>query len=188
MQDTNITTADYFDAMRTTEAFLPSLRSLDISLLPAAVQAIARLIGLPATLQLVENFGGLTLRLPVGAREAGQQMLADLARRIGPEAAQILRPALCRDPALCAQLQARPAACPRRCPAERPAASGPPGPDGTAHRAMSGPALPHHGAACMDHLQKAAATGPRQTAPAGEFTVIPKQAPHHAGLLLFTSP
>ena len=32
MQDTNITTADYFDAMRTTEAFLPSLRSLDISL------------------------------------------------------------------------------------------------------------------------------------------------------------
>ena len=60
MQDTNITTADYFDAMRTTEAFLPSLRSLDISLLPAAVQAIARLIGLPATLQLVENFGGLT--------------------------------------------------------------------------------------------------------------------------------
>lgn len=71
MQDTNITTADYFDAMRTTEAFLPSLRSLDISLLPAAVQAIARLIGLPATLQLVENFGGLTLRLPVGAREAG---------------------------------------------------------------------------------------------------------------------
>ena len=37
MQDTNITTADYFDAMRTTEAFLPSLRSLDISLLPAAV-------------------------------------------------------------------------------------------------------------------------------------------------------
>lgn len=90
MQDTNITTADYFDAMRTTEAFLPSLRSLDISLLPAAVQAIARLIGLPATLQLVENFGGLTLRLPVGAREAGQQMLADLSRRIGPEAAQIL--------------------------------------------------------------------------------------------------
>ena len=45
MQDTNITTADYFDAMRTTETFLPSLRSLDISLLPAAVQAIARLIG-----------------------------------------------------------------------------------------------------------------------------------------------
>ena len=53
MQDTNITTADYFDAMRTTEAFLPSLRSLDISLLPAAVQAIARLIGLPATLREV---------------------------------------------------------------------------------------------------------------------------------------
>lgn len=83
MQDTNITTADYFDAMRTTEAFLPSLRSLDISLLPAAVQAIARLIGLPATLQLVENFGGLPCA-------HGQQMLADLARRIGPEAAQIL--------------------------------------------------------------------------------------------------
>ena len=79
MQDTNITKADYFDAMRTTEAFLPSLRSLDISLLPAAVQAIARLIGLPATLKLVEDFGGLTLYL-----------LADLARRIGPEAAQIL--------------------------------------------------------------------------------------------------
>lgn len=90
MQDTNITTADYFDAMRTTETFLPSLRSLDISLLPAAVQAIARLIGLPATLKLVEDFGGLTLYLPVGAREAGRQMLADLARRIGPEAAQIL--------------------------------------------------------------------------------------------------
>ena len=76
--------------MRTTEAFLPSLRSLDISLLPAAVQAIARLIGLPATLKLVEDFGGLTLYLPVGAREAGRQMLADLARRIGPEAARIL--------------------------------------------------------------------------------------------------
>ena len=90
MQDTNITTADYFDAMRTTETFLPSLRSLDISLLPAAVQAIARPIGPPASLQLVEQFGGLTLYLPVGAREAGRQMLADLARRIGPEAARIL--------------------------------------------------------------------------------------------------
>ena len=38
----------------------------------------------------MEDFGGLTLYLPVGAREAGRQMLADLARRIGPEAAQIL--------------------------------------------------------------------------------------------------
>nr|DAL11763.1 MAG TPA_asm: hypothetical protein [Caudoviricetes sp.] len=34
----------------------------------------------------------------------------------------------------------------------------------------------------MDHLQKAAATGPGQTAPAGALAVIPKQAPHHAGL------
>lgn len=90
MNNSHLSVPNYFDVMRTTETFLPSLRSLDISLLPAAVQAIARLIGLPATLQLVENFGGLTLRLPVGAREVGQQMLADLSRRIGPEAAQIL--------------------------------------------------------------------------------------------------
>ena len=157
MQDTNITTADYFGAMRTTEAFLPSLRSLDISLLPAAVQAIARLIGLPATLQLVENFGGLTLRLPVGAREAGQQMLADLSRRIGPEAAQILARHYAVTPLYVPNckpvlLRARDAAL-----LKDRAAAGQGRPDGTAHRAMPGPALPHHGAACMEHLQKAAA-------------------------------
>ena len=82
--------ADDVATMRTAEARLPSLREMDISLLPAAVQAIARLIGLPATLKLVEEYGGLTLRLPVGAREPGKRMLHDLARRIGPEAAQLL--------------------------------------------------------------------------------------------------
>lgn len=82
--------ADYFDAMRAAESFLPAMRHMDISMLPAAVKAIARLIGLPATLKLVETFGGLTLRLPVGAREAGRHMLDDLARHIGPEATRIL--------------------------------------------------------------------------------------------------
>lgn len=82
--------ADDVATMRTAEARLPSLREMDISLLPAAVQALARLIGLPATLKLVEEYGGLTLRLPVGAREPGKRMLHDLAQRIGPEAAQLL--------------------------------------------------------------------------------------------------
>ena len=90
MPDSRLRMADYFDAMRASENWLPSLRQLDETRLPRAVRGLVRLIGLPATLKLVEDFGGLTLYLPVGAREAGRQMLADLARRIGPEAAQIL--------------------------------------------------------------------------------------------------
>ena len=39
---------------------------------------------------LVENFGGLTLRLPVGARSAGRALLNELSRRIGEDAARAL--------------------------------------------------------------------------------------------------
>lgn len=90
MPDSRLRMADYFDAMRASENWLPSLRQLDETRLPRAVRGLVRLIGLPATLKLVEDFGGLTLRLPVGAREVGQALLEDLARRIGPEASRIL--------------------------------------------------------------------------------------------------
>lgn len=90
MMDEQAVETDYLDAMRAAEKYLPSVRTIDVSMLPRAVQAIAKLIGLPATLKLVEDFGGLTLRLPVGAREAGRQLLRDLSRSIGPDAAGIL--------------------------------------------------------------------------------------------------
>ncbi|HJA76789.1 MAG TPA: hypothetical protein H9774_08000 [Candidatus Desulfovibrio gallistercoris] len=82
--------AEYFAAMRAAEAHLPSLRELSAAHLPRSVQHIAGRIGLPATLRLVENFGGLTLRLPVGARAQGRALLDELARCIGEEAARTL--------------------------------------------------------------------------------------------------
>ena len=83
MPDSRLRMADYFDAMRASENWLPSLRQLDETRLPRAVRGLVRLIGLPATLKLVEDFGGLTLRLPVGAREVGQALLADRQRLAG---------------------------------------------------------------------------------------------------------
>ncbi len=82
--------ADYFAAMRAAEARLPSLREVASAQLPRNVRHIADRIGLPAALRLVEHFGGLTLRLPVGAREPGRAMLAELARILGEEAARTL--------------------------------------------------------------------------------------------------
>ena len=89
-RNTPLCGADYFAAMRAAEAHLPSLRELSAAHLPHSVRQIADRIGLKATLLLVENFGGLTLRLPVGARSAGRALLNELSRRIGEDAARAL--------------------------------------------------------------------------------------------------
>lgn len=84
------TAADYFDAMRAAEQYLGSLRDIDVYSLPATAQQLARLLGVTVMLNLVEHFGGLTLRIPYGETPQGRAMLADLARRVGEDAAQAL--------------------------------------------------------------------------------------------------
>lgn len=71
-------------------------------LLLAAMQVIARLIVLPATLNLLEEYGGLrpcACPLARGSRESGCCTTFP-AYRLGGRTAS--SPALCRDPALCA--------------------------------------------------------------------------------------
>lgn len=90
LDEQTISRTDCLEVMRAAGREMPSLRAMDASMLPGAVQTIARLIGLPATLKLVEDFGGLTLRLPIGAREAGRIILDELSRSIGQGATKIL--------------------------------------------------------------------------------------------------
>lgn len=56
--------AEYFDAMHAGEACGSSPATLDFGPLPPSAQDLARTIGLTATVALVENYGGLTLRIP----------------------------------------------------------------------------------------------------------------------------
>lgn len=82
--------AEYFDAMRAGEVCVSSLATLDFGLLPPSAQELARTIGLTATVALVENYGGLTLRIPRGATERGRALIDDMARLIGQPAADAL--------------------------------------------------------------------------------------------------
>lgn len=45
---------------------------------------------MPATLKLVENYGGLTLRIPYGKTPLGRAMLADIAKRVDHDTARAL--------------------------------------------------------------------------------------------------
>lgn len=60
------------------------------SLLPPSIHEVAAVIGMPATLQLVERFGGTTLPLPKGANRLGISALKALAKQIGDVPAQAL--------------------------------------------------------------------------------------------------
>jgi len=60
------------------------------SLLPPSVHEVAAVIGMPATLRLVERFGGTTLPLPRGVNRRGNASLTALAKQIGEEPAHKL--------------------------------------------------------------------------------------------------
>lgn len=79
--------AAYFDQMRAAES-LPALTDITQADMPPAVSGLAHLIGLPAALDLVDAFGGLTLRIPHGSNEQGRAILDLLASKIGQAAAQ----------------------------------------------------------------------------------------------------
>ena len=82
--------ADYFDAMRALQACTTSLKTIDFALLPPSAQELARVLGLPAALQMIEYYGGLTLRIPHGETPQGKAMLSDIAKYIGDAPAQAL--------------------------------------------------------------------------------------------------
>lgn len=83
------TRAAYFDMMRAGQC-LPALTDITLRDLPYSIRTIARQIGLPAALALVDSFGGLTLRIAQGERVRGQAMLAMLAAKVGEDAASRL--------------------------------------------------------------------------------------------------
>lgn len=63
---------------------------LALDALPATARRIAELIGLPATLRLVEAFGGLELRLSQGIQASGMARFAEVAEVIGEDHARRL--------------------------------------------------------------------------------------------------
>lgn len=64
--------------------------NLSIDHLPASARALVEVIGLPATLRLIEHYGGQVFQVPKGKRRRGNAVLADLAERIGDVAAKKL--------------------------------------------------------------------------------------------------
>ncbi len=60
---------------------------VEINELPAVAQDLVDLIGLAATLRLVEAYGGITFRVSLGARAAGKTRYALLAEVVGKQAA-----------------------------------------------------------------------------------------------------
>ncbi|WP_047248203.1 Mor transcription activator family protein [Chromobacterium subtsugae] len=58
--------------------------------LPATMQLVAQLIGMPRTLQLVQALGGTTLPFSKNQSRAGQLRFAALADVIGQDAAELL--------------------------------------------------------------------------------------------------
>ena len=85
------TAAEYFDAMRAMQsACTSSLKTLDFALLPPSAQELARVIGLPSALKMVDLYGGLTLRIPHGETVQGSAMLDDIAKHIGEPSVKAL--------------------------------------------------------------------------------------------------
>lgn len=63
---------------------------LSLAALPPTIRELAGEIGLAATMALVENFGGLTLKIPLGETKPGRDALEDLSSRIGEKAASLI--------------------------------------------------------------------------------------------------
>lgn len=63
---------------------------LALDYLPATARRIAEVIGLPATIRLVEAFGGLELRLSQGIQASGMARFAEVAEVIGEDNARRL--------------------------------------------------------------------------------------------------
>lgn len=82
--------ARHLEAMHVSSPEPCGLDVLEFALLPRQGQELARLLGLPATLKLVENYGGLTLRIPYGETPLGRAMLADIAKRVDHDTARAL--------------------------------------------------------------------------------------------------
>lgn len=64
--------------------------NLPLDHLPASARALVELIGLQATLRLIEHYGGQVFQIPKGKRRRGNTFLADLAEKIGLPAAKQL--------------------------------------------------------------------------------------------------
>lgn len=58
--------------------------------LPAKARELIDMIGLPATLRLIDEYGGQTFQVAKGRRAKGVAQLEELAAVIGPEAAKKL--------------------------------------------------------------------------------------------------
>ncbi|GAB1254620.1 Mor transcription activator family protein [Desulfovibrio falkowii] len=85
------TAAEYFDSMRAMQsACTTSLKTLDFAILPPSAQELARLLGLPTALTMVDLYGGLTLRIPHGNTPLGLETLHDLANHLGDPSAKAL--------------------------------------------------------------------------------------------------
>lgn len=81
------------DSARTAWNRLPSLTSIDASLLPDSARQIAEVIGLPQTLALVSRLGGCTLPVPNGVSKRGRAILRLVGDIIGEDNARKLRDA-----------------------------------------------------------------------------------------------
>lgn len=55
--------------------------------LPETAKALVELLGIDATLALVGDFGGITLRIPIGAKEQGKALLDTISKSVGVEGA-----------------------------------------------------------------------------------------------------
>jgi Mor family transcriptional regulator len=60
------------------------------NLLPDSIHEVAAAIGMPATLRLVERFGGTTLQMRMGANRLGRAALDALSQQIGHDETQKL--------------------------------------------------------------------------------------------------
>lgn len=64
--------------------------SLSLAHLPRTARDLVDLIGLPATLRLVEEYGGQVFQVPKGRRVRGNKLLHELGEVIGADAAKKL--------------------------------------------------------------------------------------------------
>ena len=63
---------------------------MSAALLPASARELAEIIGLAATLRLVEAYAGQVLAIPNGRRQRGRQQIEALAEVVGQAAAEKL--------------------------------------------------------------------------------------------------